>query len=140
MHGAGGNLDHISASGADSDVYGSGIAPFYGTYQGNTLEEIDKGTVKQTIRADPRTDTAMVIALGWTAGSTNTYIYQGQTTAGTFGKPTGKPEKLSYSCTAIDAHLGLRRRGGRGDQGQQHSLNRGAAVTAGRAPGPGPGG
>jgi hypothetical protein len=39
-------------------------------------------------------------ALGWTAGSTNTYIYQGQTTTGTFGKPTGKPEKLSYSCTA----------------------------------------
>ena len=100
MHGAGGNLDHITAAGLDTDVYGSGIAPFYGTYQGNPLELIDKGTFRQTIRADPRTHIASVVALGWTAGSTNTYIYQGQTTTGTFGKPTGKPEKLSYSCTA----------------------------------------
>jgi hypothetical protein len=100
MHGAGGNLDHISAAGVDTDVYGSGSVPLYGTYNGNTLEEIYKGTVRQTIRADPRTHIATVVGLGWTAGSTNTYIYQGQTTAGSFDKPTGKPAKVSYTCTA----------------------------------------
>jgi len=100
MHGAGGNLDHISASGTDEDVYGPGTAPLYGTYQGHTLEQIDKGTAVQVIRASPGTHTASVVARGWASGSTDTYVYQGQTTAGTFGKATGTADKFSYACTA----------------------------------------
>jgi serine/threonine protein kinase len=100
MHGAGGNIDHISASGADQDVYGAGTAPLYGTYQGSSLEEIDKGSVVTQVRADPATHTVSVVDRGWSPGSTVTYIYKGQTAAGSFGKPAPAPQKSSYSCTA----------------------------------------
>jgi serine/threonine protein kinase len=100
MRGAGGNLDHISASGTDQDVYGTGTAPLYGTYQGSSLEEIYKGSVVTQIRADPATHTAAVVDRGWSPGSTNTYVYKGQTTTGYFNKATGTPQKSSYSCTA----------------------------------------
>ena len=39
LTGGSGNVDHITASGTDTDVYGPNALPFYGTYNGSTLEE-----------------------------------------------------------------------------------------------------
>lgn len=100
MQGAAGNLDHISASGADVNTYGSGTAPLYGTYKGSTLEEVYKGTVVSTIRANPATHTASVVDHGWSSGSSNTYVYQGRSTTGYFNKATGTADKFSYTCSA----------------------------------------
>jgi hypothetical protein len=100
MKGAGGNLDHIAASGEDQDVYdGSDASALYGTYQGSQLKQVYKGTDRSVIKANPKTHTATAVGMGWTAGSTNTYVYQGQTTNGTFNKPTGKPINYTYTCT-----------------------------------------
>jgi hypothetical protein len=100
MTGAGGNLDHIAASGADSDVYdGSDASALTGTYQGSQLKQVIKGTALQTIKANPKAHTAVAVGKGWAAGATNTYYYKGQTTPGTLGKASATPVNYTYSCT-----------------------------------------
>jgi hypothetical protein len=100
MTGAGGNLDHIAASGADTDVYGSDASPLHGTYKGSTLTETMRGSVQSTIKANASTHTASAVAQGWTSGSTDTFLYQGQTTPGSFGKASGQAIQYTYICTA----------------------------------------
>jgi hypothetical protein len=99
MTGAGGNLDHIAASGTDHDVY-DGASTLTGTYKGSTLTESIRGTSLSTIKADPTTHTATAVSLGWTSGSTTTFLYQGQTTTGGFDKASGQSVHYSYICTA----------------------------------------
>jgi hypothetical protein len=100
MYGSEGNVDHIAASGVDTDVYGPDTFPEYGTYNGSTLEVDLQGEAKQIIHAHPSKHTASVLADGWTVGSTAKYVYQGSTSQGYFDKPSTKPVTQGYRCTA----------------------------------------
>jgi hypothetical protein len=100
MTGGSGNVDHITASGTDTDVYGPTSLPFYGTYNGSTLEEALQGEDVLSVHANPRTHRITKVDHGWTVGSTTKYIYQGSTITGTFNKPDTTPTTFSYSCTA----------------------------------------
>lgn len=100
VSGSAGNLDHIAASGTDTDVYGPNVFPEYGTYDGSTLEVEIQGEQTITIHANPRKHQLTAVFNGWTVSSTSKYVYQGSTTSGTFGKPDTKPVTFGYRCTA----------------------------------------
>jgi hypothetical protein len=100
MYGSEGNVDHIAASGVDTDVYGPDTFPEYGTYNGSSLEVDLQGEAKEIIHAYPAKHNASVLADGWTVGSTAKYVYQGSTTQGYFDKPSTKPITEGYRCTA----------------------------------------
>ena len=100
MVGGAGNLDHITAAGTDTDVYGPNALPFYGTYGGSTLEEALQGEEMFSLLANPRDHRITKVDHGWTVGSTSKYVYQGSTNNGTFNKPDTTPTSYSYSCTA----------------------------------------
>jgi predicted Ser/Thr protein kinase len=98
--GGSGNIDHISAAGTDTDVYGPSSLPFYGTYGGSTLEEALQGEEMFSLHANPRDHRATRVDHGWTVGSTTKYVYQGSTINGIFNKPDTTPTTYSYGCTA----------------------------------------
>ena len=100
VSGGSGNVDHITASGTDTDVYGPDALPFFGTYNGSTLEEALQGEDMISLHATPRTHRAIKVDHGWTVGSTTKYTYQGSTNTGYFNKPDTMPATYSYSCTA----------------------------------------
>ena len=100
LSGGAGNLDHIYPSGLDDNTYGSYSQPFLGTYNGNTLQVSYTGTRVSTIRATPRTHQATVTDSGWTSGSAPTFVYQGNTTTGTFNQNAASVATFTYSCTA----------------------------------------
>ena len=100
LTGGGGNLDHIAASGTDNDVFGPTSLPFYGTYNGSTLEEALQGEQVLSLRANPGKHQLTFVSRGWTVGSTVKYVYQGSTTTGTFNTPTSTPTVDGYRCTA----------------------------------------
>jgi hypothetical protein len=100
LTGGSGNVDHITASGTDTDVYGPDVLPFYGTYNGSTLEEAIQGEDMMSLHANPRTHRVTKVDHGWTVGSTAKYTYQGSTNSGTFGQPDSTPTVYSYSCTS----------------------------------------
>jgi hypothetical protein len=100
LHGGAGNLDHIYASGIDDNTYGSYTAPFYGTYDGSTLQVNYNGTRVSTIRATERTHQATVTSSGWTSGSAPTFLYQGETSTGTFNQDAASTATYGYQCTA----------------------------------------
>jgi hypothetical protein len=100
MYGSEGNVDHIAASGVDTDIYGPDTFPEYGTYNGNSLEADLQGEAKEIIRAHPSKHNASVLADGWTVGSTAKYVYQGSTSQGYFDPPSKTPTTEGYRCTA----------------------------------------
>ena len=100
MTGGSGNLDHITAAGTDTDVYGPNALPFYGTYSGNTLKQVIQGQEIISVKANPHARRATRVDQGWTSGSTNKYTYQGSVTTGYFNKPDKTPATYSYSCNA----------------------------------------
>ncbi|HEY7276268.1 MAG TPA: hypothetical protein VH594_09895 [Trebonia sp.] len=100
MTGGSGNVDHLTASGTETDVYGSNALPFYGTYNGGTLEEELLGEDMSSLRANPRNHQITKVDHGWTVASSAKYVYQGSTNTGTFGKPSNKPVIYGYRCTA----------------------------------------
>jgi hypothetical protein len=59
-----------------------------------------QGEQMLTIHANPQKHELTYVAMGWTVGSSSTYVYQGSTTSGTFGKPSTAPVAESYRCTA----------------------------------------
>jgi hypothetical protein len=99
MNGGADNVDHITASGTDTDVYGPNALPFYGTYNGSTLEMALQGEEKFSLQANPRTHQITRVDHGWTVSSSARYVYQGSTNTGTFGKPNSKPVTIGYRCT-----------------------------------------
>lgn len=99
MFGDAGNIDHIAASGKDSDVYGPATLPSYGTYNGSPLEIVTQGTALLSIHANPGKHQLTMTQGGWTAGSTVKYVYQGSTS--TVSDNEKVPAILyGYSCTA----------------------------------------
>jgi hypothetical protein len=100
IRGGAGNVDHIHAGGADADVFDANTTPFYGTYDGSTLEVTEFGTYDQTIRATPSTHQATLTDRGWTSGSTVTFMINGGTYAGHFNPGTGDVSTDEYRCTA----------------------------------------
>jgi hypothetical protein len=100
LTGGSGNVDHITASGTDTDVYGPDVLPFYGTYNGSTLEEALQGEDMFSLHANPRNHQITKVDHGWTVSSSAKYVYQGSTNTGTFGKPDNKPVTSGYRCTA----------------------------------------
>ena len=100
LTGGSGNVDHITASGTETDVYGSDALPFYGTYNGSTLEEELLDEDVSSLRANPRNHQITRVDHGWTVSSSAKYVYQGSTNTGTLGKPDNKPVTSSYQCTA----------------------------------------
>jgi hypothetical protein len=100
INGGAGNVDHITRTGADTDIYGPDTLPFYGTYSGNTLEEALQGKEMYTIHASPRKHQVTKVSHGWTVGSTSKYVYQGATNTGVFNKPDTTPATFGYRCTA----------------------------------------
>ena len=69
MTGGSGNVDHITASGTETDVYGSDALPFYGTYNGSTLEEELLDEDVSSLRANPRNHQITRVDHGWTVSS-----------------------------------------------------------------------
>lgn len=104
MRGGEGNIDHIFATGTDNDSFGAAVAPLYGTYQGTTLEEIERGQNVWTIHATPSNHSVSVTEDGWSVGSTNTFFYDGNRYAGYFG-PAGSTARYTYQCTAGSLEL-----------------------------------
>jgi hypothetical protein len=100
MTGGAGDIDHIAASGTDTDTFGPDAFPNYGTYNGNTLEQEFQGEQVIKLHANPAKHQLTAVYTGWTVGSTSEYIYQGSTTDGVFNKPSTTPTIYSYSCTA----------------------------------------
>jgi hypothetical protein len=100
LTGRSGNVDHISAAGTDSDVYGPTSLPFYGAYNGSTLEEALQGEDIVSLHANPQKHQVTEVDHGWTVNSTSKYVYQGSTNTGTLNKPSGKPVVYGYRCTA----------------------------------------
>jgi Protein kinase domain len=100
LAGGSGNVDHITAAGVDTDVYGPDALPFYGTYNGSTLEEELLGEDLTSLRANPRNHQVIKVAQGWTVSSSAKYVYQGSTSTGTFDKPDSTPVTYTYRCTA----------------------------------------
>jgi hypothetical protein len=100
MTGASGNVDHITAAGTDTDVYGPGTLPLYGTYEGSTLQQDWQGEDVLSMHGNPRTHVMTLVDHGWTAGSTNKYVYQGANVGGQFDKPDSTPSNGPYTCTA----------------------------------------
>lgn len=100
IRGGAGNVDHIFASGAHTDVYNTSTATFYGTYDGSTLEVTEFGTYESTIRATPRTHQATITSDGWTSGSTVTFMINGSTYGGQFDPATGQVSTVEYRCSA----------------------------------------
>jgi hypothetical protein len=99
LHTSGGDVDHIFASGIDENTWGPETAPFYGTYQGQTLKVIEYGEVRTTIRATPRNHHLSVTNDGWSANSVITYYYAGGQTVGQFGASGGVAYR-TYRCTS----------------------------------------
>ena len=95
-----GNVDHIAASGTDTDVYGPDTFPSYGTYNGSTLEEEVQGEQLITIHVNPRNRQLSAVYHGWTVSSTVKYVYQGSTSTGYLPKPSPTPAIFGYRCTA----------------------------------------
>jgi hypothetical protein len=98
--GGSGNVDHITAAGTDTDVYGPDTLPFYGTYEGSSLKQDTLGEDILSVHANPRTHVVTLVDRGWTEGSTNNYVYQGSNVSGIFTKPSSTPYKQGYKCTA----------------------------------------
>jgi Protein kinase domain len=98
--GEAGNVDHIAASGTDTDIFGPDAFPEYGTYNGNPLEVELQGEQMLTLRANLRKHELTYVNMGWTVGSSSKYVYQGSTTSGTFSKPSTAPVTENYRCTA----------------------------------------
>jgi eukaryotic-like serine/threonine-protein kinase len=100
LAGGSGNIDHITAAGTDTDIYGPSTLPFYGTYAGSTLEETLQGEEIFSLHANPRAHRATRVDHGWTSGSTDNYEYQGSPNTGYFNAPDTTPTTYSYSCNA----------------------------------------
>jgi hypothetical protein len=98
MHGGSGDIDHVVKSGADSDVYGAKSRSLRGTYKHHTLYEVVRGTNKFTLRAIKGTQKVRWIEHGWTAHSTDTFIYRGHKYAGSFTQ--SGTFTFTYRCTA----------------------------------------
>jgi hypothetical protein len=99
VHTSGGDVDHIFATGVDEDTFGLGAAPSYGTYQGQTLEEIDYGELRSTIRATPRNHHLTLTGGGWSANSVVTFYYAGQKSIGYYNG-SGQVFYRTYRCSA----------------------------------------
>jgi hypothetical protein len=79
MDGGGGEIDHISANGTDEQTWGTKSKPFYGEYKGHTLKEMLRGHNTLTIHATKSGHKISVTEDGFSAGSTNRYVYEGRT-------------------------------------------------------------
>jgi hypothetical protein len=84
-YGGAGNIDHIFSTGIDRDSWSSSM-PMYGTYQGHTLEEIMRGDNTLSLVNTVHGNELQIVEDGWSAGSTNTYIYEGHSSLGYFDK------------------------------------------------------
>jgi len=98
MHGGADNIDHIFGTGIDHDWWGRNVKPLYGTYRGHRLEEIIHGRNTLYIRGKEHSDRLRLTEQGWSAGSTNIYIYKGHARAGYLNQ-TGK-YTMYFRCTA----------------------------------------
>jgi hypothetical protein len=99
IRGGAGNVDHIHASGTDTDVFDTSTAPYYGTYDGSTLEVTEFGTSVSTIRATRSTHQATFTSGGWTSGSTVTFMINGGTYDGHFNPATDEVSTVGYRCS-----------------------------------------
>jgi hypothetical protein len=98
--GGAGDVDHIAASGTDTDIYGPTTFPEYGTYEGSTVEQELQGEQVIKLHANPAKHQLTAVYAGWTVGSTDSYVYQGSTINGHFNPPTSTPTTYTYTCTA----------------------------------------
>jgi len=77
MHAGGGDVDHITATGIDHSNWMKS-QPLVGKYRGFPLTETIRGTNKQLLHASKVGHhlELTVTERGWSAGSTNTYVYR----------------------------------------------------------------
>jgi len=97
LRGGGGDIDHISANGTDEDTWGARAKPLYGIYQGHTLKEILHGQNILAIHVT-RPGHLSVTESGWSAGSTDKFIYEGRAYPASLDRRGGK-NYYAYECT-----------------------------------------
>lgn len=85
MYGGAGNIDHIFPTGIDRDSWESAM-PLYGSYQGHRLREVIRGYSTLSLVRTVRSNAMQIVEDGWSAGSTNTYAYEGKSSLGYFNK------------------------------------------------------
>jgi hypothetical protein len=98
MHGGEGDIDHVSADGTDEDTWGTRSKSLYGRYKGHTLKETFRGHNTLTIHATKHGHRISVTEDGWSAGSTNKYVYEGRTSSGYLSQHG--TNYYNYICTA----------------------------------------
>jgi Protein kinase domain len=98
--GGAGTLDHIAADGTDTETLGSDTLPFYGTYEGSSLEVEIEATDIQTMHANPQKRQVVQVDHGDTTGSTVQYVYNATTISAVFRAPDTTPVTYGYTCTA----------------------------------------
>jgi hypothetical protein len=99
MHAGGGDVDHIFASGIDKDNWQSS-KPIVGKYQGHKLTEQIRGHNKVRFAARPNAHPAKltITELGWTAKSSNRFVYRGQHSTGYLNQ--SGTIASTYRCTS----------------------------------------
>jgi hypothetical protein len=98
MYGGGGDIDHMSASGTDEDTWGVESKPLYGTYQGHALKEMIRGYNTLAIHAMKSGHRLSVTEDGWSAASTNRFVYEGRRYSGYLSQHG--TTYYNYECTA----------------------------------------
>jgi hypothetical protein len=96
MRARGGDIDHITATGHDTDAW-AGSKPAVGTFRGHRLVETITGHNSLLLSAKGKKLT--YTEKGWTAGSKNRYVYQGKKSKGYFN-PFGTVFTAKYTCSA----------------------------------------
>jgi hypothetical protein len=97
MTGKGGDFDHIHASGIDRDDWTKAHA-VHGAIGNDPVDEVIRGINKLSFVPGAKPGSLEVTELGWSAGNSATFTYQGQTTAGS-NQQTGTGAAY-YTCTA----------------------------------------
>jgi hypothetical protein len=96
MHFKGGDIDHIFATGTDSNNW-KPSKPLYGTSQGYRLKETIRGINSLKFHKIGK-GKLLVDEQGWSVNSTNKYVYRGQHSTGYLNQ-TGHAIQY-YRCTA----------------------------------------
>jgi hypothetical protein len=104
MRAGGGDVDHISASGIDHDDW-SQSRPLVGHYLGHKLTEKVRGHNTQLIHSATKHHHLQmtVTEQGWTAHSSNRYVYRGKHSKGYLNQ-TGV-HVIRYRCTSTTLTL-----------------------------------
>jgi hypothetical protein len=104
MRAGGGDIDHIAGNGIDHDNWRKS-KPIVGHYAGHRLTERIRGVHKQRLTATGHghSGTLTIVNRGWSAHSTNTYVYRGHHSTGYLNQSGSVT--VRYRCNATTLRL-----------------------------------